>query len=183
MRPRRRQDLPTARNVLLDIARLLVMLLLTVVLQTTLAPHVRVLGATPGFALVATVCVGLLRGPEIGAVFGFLTGACVSFAAFGPLGLDSLVLVVVGYAAGLYGETADVRSGLTPIVVVLGGTALGELLYSLTQFLLGHMVPFGFFMTRAFLPVIVLNTLLAAPAYLVTRLWLGEGVTDGPQPA
>lgn len=181
-RPRRLEP-TTWRGVALDLARLLVMLLLTVLLQTTVAPHIRVLGASPDVAMVAVVCVGLLRGSEAGAVFGFLTGACISFAVFGPLGLSSLVLVIVGYAAGRYAETADTSSGFAPIVVVVGGTALGELLYSLAQFLLDNQVPFGFFITRIFLPLIVLNALLAAPGYLVARLWLREEVTDGAQPA
>jgi rod shape-determining protein MreD len=183
MRRRRRTEPTTWRHVTLDLARLLVMLVVTVLLQTTVAPHIRVLGASPDVALVAVVCVGLLRGPEAGAVFGFLAGAGISFAVFGPLGLSSLVLVVVGYVAGRYAEAAATSSGLAPIIVVLGGTALGEVLYSLVQFLLDHQVPFSFFFTRVFVPVIVLNTLLAAPGYLLARLWLGEGVADGPQPA
>jgi rod shape-determining protein MreD len=183
MMRRRRMEPTTWRHVTLDMIRLLVMLIVTVLLQSTLAPHIRVLGASPDVALVAVVCVGLLRGPEVGAVFGFLTGAGISFAVFGPLGLSSLVLVIVGYVAGRYAETADTSSGFTPIIVVLGGTALAEVLYSLVQFLLDHQVPFGFFMVRVLLPEVVLNTLLAAPGYLLARLWLREGVADGPQPA
>lgn len=167
----------------MGVARLAGMLIITVLLQSTLAPHVRMLGASPDFALVAVVCVGLVRGSETGAVFGFLTGACVAVAVFGPLGLSSLVLVLVGYFAGRYAETADPSSGMAPIVVVVVGTALAEITYALAQFLLGRQAPFGFFFVHALLPELVLNGLLAAPGYLLARLWLREGVTHGARPA
>jgi rod shape-determining protein MreD len=173
----------TWQGVALDVARLTSMLVVTVLLQATLAPHVRILGASPDFTLIAVVCVGLLRGSEVGAVFGFIAGLCVAMAVFGPLGLSSLVLVIVGYVAGRYAETADASSGLAPIFVVAVSTALAEILFTLSQFLLDRQAPFGFFMVHALLPVLVLNTLLAAPGYLLARLWLREGMGDGSRQA
>lgn len=152
------------------------MLVLTVLLQTTIASHVRVLGASPDFALLAAVSVGLLRGSEIGALFGFIVGVGVAISLFGPLGLSSLVLVVVGYFSGRYAETADVASGWTPVVAVLVGTAVAQFLAIVMQFLLERQTPLSFVVTRVFLPSMVLNALLAAPMYLLTRLWLREGV-------
>ncbi|MGO8683878.1 MAG: rod shape-determining protein MreD, partial [Thermoleophilia bacterium] len=63
-------------------ARLFAVLLVAVLLQTTIAPFVRILGANPDFVLILVVCVGLLRGPERGAGFGFLAGALVSLILF-----------------------------------------------------------------------------------------------------
>jgi rod shape-determining protein MreD len=166
----------TWQGVAVDVGRLAFMLVVTVLLQATLAPHVRILGASPDFTLIAVVCVGLLRGSEAGATFGFIAGFCVAVAVFGPLGLNSLVLVAVGYSAGRYAETADASSGLAPIVVVAAGTAVAEVLFMLSQFLLDRQAPFGFFFAHALLPVLVLNTLLAAPGYLLARLWLREAV-------
>ena len=184
MRAARNQALPaTWQGAALDVARLAAMLLITVLLQATLAPHVRVLGASPDFALIAVVCVGLARGSEVGAVFGFLAGACVAMAVFGPLGVSSLVLVLVGYFAGRYAETADASSGLAPIVVVVVSTALAEITYALAQFLLDRRAPFGFFFVHALLPELLLNALLAAPGYLLARLWLREGVSSGTRAA
>jgi len=166
----------TWQGVAADVARLAVMLVVTVLVQATVAPHVRILGASPDFTLIAVVCVGLLRGSEAGALFGFIAGLCMAVAVFGPLGLVSLVLVIVGYFAGRYAETADTSSGLAPIVVVAVGTAVAEVLYTLAQFLLDRQAPFGFFFVHALLPVLVFNSLLAAPGYLLARLWLREGL-------
>jgi rod shape-determining protein MreD len=168
----------TGRMVAAEIGRLALMLVVTILLQTTIAAHVRVLGAGPDFALLAVVAVGLLRGSEIGALFGFVVGVGVAVTVFGPLGLSSLVLVVVGYFAGRYAETADSSSGWTPVLAVLAGTMVAQLLATAMQFLLDRQTPFGFVVLRVFLPSLILNGLLAAPIYLLTRLWLREGVSD-----
>jgi rod shape-determining protein MreD len=158
-----------------DLARLAVTLFAAVLLQTTVAPNIRILGANPDFALIVIVCVALLRGAEVGAVFGFLTGTLVAVALMQPLGLSAFVFVLVGYLAGRYAETADLPAGVAPLVSVFAATLLAHLLLALAQSLLERQVPLGFFLGRVLLPSLVLNTLLAAPFYLLVRAWLHEG--------
>lgn len=175
MRPRAPARLWTWRVVMLEVARLAAMLLATVLLQSTVAPHIRILGARPDLPLLAVICVGLLRGPEIGAIYGFLSGALAAVAMFGPPGVDSLVLVIIGYVAGRYGETVDTSSAWAPLSAACGGTLVAKVISASAQYLLDRTVPVGFFIGRAVLPALVLNTLLIAPAYLAARFWLREG--------
>ena len=155
-----------------EIARLVVTLVVATLLQTTVAPNIRILGANPDFALIIVVCVGLLKGSEIGAVFGFLTGTLVAIALMEPLGLSAFVFVLVGFLAGRYAETADLSAGYAPLVSAFAATLLADVLLAMAQFLLAREVPLGFFLGRVLVPSLVLNTLLAAPLYLVVRLWL-----------
>jgi rod shape-determining protein MreD len=162
---------------MLDIARLAALMLIAFLLQTIVSPHVRILGASPDFALLAVVCVGLLRGAEVGAIFGFVLGLLVSIALLAPLGVNSFVYVLIGYLAGRYAETADTSSWLAPVLMVLVCGFLYELLSMLVQFLLDRQVPLGYLFTHVVIPEVILDTLLAAPAYVVARLWLREGVS------
>ena len=57
-------------------------------LQTTVAPNIRILGASPDFALIVVVAVALQRGALTGAAFGFLTGVLVGVALLEPLGMS-----------------------------------------------------------------------------------------------
>ena len=155
-----------------EIARLVVALLVAVLLQTTVAPHLRLLGAYPDFALIIVVCVALLKGSEIGAVFGFLTGMLTAIALMEPFGLSAFVFVLVGYFAGRYAETADLSAGFAPLLSVFVATLVANVLFAMAQFLLAREVPLGFFLGRVLFPSLVLNTLLAAPLYLLVRLWL-----------
>jgi len=155
-----------------EIGRLVVTLVVATLLQTTVAPNIRILGANPDFALIIVVCVALLKGSEIGAVFGFLTGTLVAIALMEPLGLSAFVFVLIGFLAGRYAETADLSAGYAPLVSAFSATLLANLLLAMAQFLLAREVPLGFFLGRVLVPSLILNTLLAAPLYLVVRLWL-----------
>jgi len=160
-----------------EVVKLGVTLLVATLLQTTLAPHLRLLGAYPDFALIAVVCVALVKGCEIGAVFGFLTGMATAVALMEPFGLNAFVFVLVGFLAGRYAETAELSASVAPLVSVFAATCLANVLLAMAQFLLLREVPFGFFIGRVLFPALVLNTLLAAPIYLVVRVWL-QGAGD-----
>jgi rod shape-determining protein MreD len=171
VRPARQQEeraWPTGGEV----ARLAAVLVVAVLLQTAVAPHLRLLGANPDFALIAVVCVALIKGSETGAVFGFLTGMITAIALMEPFGVAAFVFVPIGYFAGRYAETADLPAGLAPLLTVFVATLVANLLFALAQFLLGRQVPLGFFLGRVLVPSLVFNTLLAAPVYLLARLWL-----------
>ena len=159
-----------------EIARLVVALLVAGLLQTAIAPNIRILGANPDFALVVVVCVALLRGAEIGAVFGFLAGSLIATALMEPIGLGAFISVIVGYFVGRYAETADLSAGLAPLVSAFAATFIASVLYAVAQGLLDRQVPFGFFAVHVLVPSLILNTLLAGPIYVVVRFWLrGEG--------
>jgi rod shape-determining protein MreD len=155
-----------------EIARLLVTLVVATLLQTTVAPNIRILGANPDFALIIVVCVALLKGSEIGAVFGFCAGTLVAIALMEPLGMSAFVFVLVGFLVGRYAETADLSAGYAPLVSAFAATLLADVILAVAQFLLAREVPLGFFLSRVLVPSLILNTLLAAPLYLVVRLWL-----------
>ena len=155
-----------------EVLRLAVVLLAAVLLQTAVAPHLRLLGAHPDFALIAVVCVALVKGSETGAVFGFLTGMLTAIALMEPFGLSAFVFVLIGYFAGRYAETADLPAGLAPLLTVFAATLVANVLFAMAQFLLAREVPLGFFLGRVLVPSLIFNTLLAAPVYLLVRLWL-----------
>ena len=161
--------------LLAEALRLAVVGVAAMLLQTTVSPNVGVLGAHPDFVLIVVVCVGLLRGSETGAVFGFVLGGLVSIPLFEPAGIGSFVMVVIGYLAGRYGETVDLSPGFLPVIAVLAASLLGETMYALAQFLLDRQAPAYYVATHVIVPLAVLNTLLAAPVYLVVhRLFGGE---------
>ncbi len=167
-----------------ELIRLAALMLAAVLLQTTVAPNIRVLGANPDFVLIVVVSVALLRGAETGAIFGFLCGTLVAVALLEPLGMSALVLVVVGYFTGRYAETADLSAPVAPVVGVFAATLLANVLYAGLQYLLERQVPFGFWFTRVLLPSLVLNTLLAAVSYLLIRFVLGgKGVLSTDETA
>lgn len=124
--------------------------------------------------LLALLSVGLLRGPVFGAALGFWAGLLVDVATFGTLGLTSLVLTLCGYWAGRIGEATSnhehqcARVLLTTLLLTVGA-AIAALLVHL---FLGQSAPVGALIVRSLLPSLLLNLLLAVPAYRLVRALL-----------
>jgi rod shape-determining protein MreD len=154
-------------------ARLALVLLLVLGLQTVIASRVSVLGVTADVFLIVVVMVGLQRGSVTGAVFGFCAGLVADMIFLEPLGLRTLIYLVAGYMAGRYPEAA----GPPGVWVVMLMTALVSLLsqtvYGIFQFLTGPQAAFFTMLRVQILPAALLDGLLSAPMYLgLTRLRL-----------
>lgn len=80
--------------------RIVVVTVVFVLAHLILAPHVRIMCATPGFLLVLTGCLAFLDGPRTGTLAGFVLGLTFDLTGSGPVGLSALLGSVAGYALG-----------------------------------------------------------------------------------
>jgi rod shape-determining protein MreD len=128
-------------------------------------------GGTPDLVLVTLVGVALLRGPIFGAAIGFYAGLLVDTATLETLGLSSLVLTVVGYWIGRYGETTGANRAHAPLLSVLVVTILYAVGGFALHFVLGDAVSARLVLIESLLPGIIFNLLLAVPVYALCR-WL-----------
>ena len=97
------------------------------------------------------------------------------------LGVTSLVLLAVGYAAGRLRELRDPAHGLVPVAVGAAATAVAAVGFSVLQFLLGVDAPVSLLLLRQILMTIVLNTLLALPVYLPAAACWRPFLPDDPR--
>jgi len=151
------------------------------ILQLTTVSQVAFFGVPADLSPLLVASVGLLCGSIAGASFGFGVGLFMDTVLAQTLGLSSLVLLAVGYAAGRLRELRDPAHGLVPVAVGAAATAVAAIGFSLLQFLLGVDAPVSLLLVRQILLVIVLNTLLAMPVYLVCRRLLGPFLPDDPR--
>jgi rod shape-determining protein MreD len=92
------------------------------ILQVSAFSSVTIGGGGPDVLLVTLVAVGLLRGSMTGAVAGFCAGLIVDITTLGTLGLTALLLTLVGYWAGRYGETTGRGRPHAPILTTMAAT-------------------------------------------------------------
>jgi len=151
------------------------LIIATVIIQTSVAPYLTVLGAKPDVALVMVVCLAMMRGPVWGASVGFAAGLLIDIALFQTLGISSFLFTLAGYFSGRYSEGVDPASWFPPVFIVFISTVVVQILYTMIMFLLGVEASVTFVLLRIVLPTAVLNSLLAVPIYVVTR-WLLGGV-------
>lgn len=164
-----------------SVSRLAGLVILGGILQLTAVAQVTIFGVPADLSPLLVVAVGLLGGSVAGALFGFSIGLFMDTALLQTLGITSLVLTTVGYAAGRLRELRDPAHGLVPVAVGAAGTAASAVGFSILQFLLGVDAPVSLLLIRQILLVIVLNTLISLPVFLLVRRLLGPFLPDDPR--
>lgn len=160
------------------VARLVALGILTALLQLAFFAKLSFLGASPDFAALVVLSLGLLGGSLSGAVAGFSIGLLIDALLLQTLGATALVLLTVGYLAGRYRETVGLptRGGLA----VIGGalTLLAALSFALIQVMLGVEADVSPLVARDIIVVSVLGMILAVPVHTMIRLLLRSALID-----
>ena len=139
------------------------------VLQVAVFSDVVLLRGTPDLLLVTLVAVSLRRGSTAGACAGFFGGLLVDTATLGTLGLTSLVLTLVGYWTGRYGETTGRDRTYAPFLTVAVMTLVYLLGLLAVRFMLAEPAPARVVLVDTFLQTLALNLLITWPVYRVVR--------------
>lgn len=163
------------------VTRLLAIGLVGGILQLTTVSQVAFFGVPADLTPLLVAAIGLLCGSIAGASFGFGVGLFMDTVLAQTMGLTSLVLVGVGYAAGRLRELRDPAHALVPVAVGAAATAAAAVGFTVLQFLLGVDAPVSLLLVRQILLVIVLNTLIAMPVYLACRRVLTQFIPDDPR--
>jgi rod shape-determining protein MreD len=127
------------RSLRVGVASVLVVVAL--VLQVAIFPHLAWEGIVPNFCLLVVVAAALVRGPSFAATLGFFAGLLLDLAppADHVAGRWALALVVVGFVAGLMRQ--DTRASATTIVATVAVSSfVGTSVYALSGIVLGDAV-------------------------------------------
>jgi len=137
------------------------LVLVALVLQVALFPHLAWEGIVPNFCLLVVVAAALVRGPAFGATLGFFAGLLLDLAppADHVAGRWALALVVVGYVAGLMRQ--DTRpTATTVILTVAAASFIGTSVYALSGVVLGDAVAGSGDLVRIVLVALLWDVLL-----------------------
>ena len=106
--------------------------------QVTMLNRIALPDGRPDLIVLVVVSLALVRGPEYGALLGFVSGLAADLVppADHTMGRLALAYAVVGYGAGLL-EDAEERSVLTTVLVVAAGSGLAVIAYAGIGALLG----------------------------------------------
>lgn len=160
------------------LGRLALVAMAAVLLQIAAVSQITVLGVSADLSPLVVMAVGLLCGSVAGALVGFGVGMLVDMALLQTLGISSLILLAVGYAAGRLRELRDPAHPLTPVAVGVAATAAGAVGFALIQFLLGIDAPVSLLLIREIMVTLVVNAALALPTYALVRRALAPYVPD-----
>ena len=151
-----------------DVAKAAAVFFAAVVLQVAVVSAFDPGGGSADLVLVFLTAVALLRGTIFGALAGFYAGFLLDAANLGTLGLSSLLLTLVGYWIGRYGETTGRDRAHAPLLAIAVVTVLYSLGSLAMHSLLGDPVSVRSGLD-AIPAAIVLNLLLTIPVYALCR--------------
>jgi rod shape-determining protein MreD len=161
--------------------RIAVIVVLGVLLQLSFFSRVALFHTSPDVLPALVVSLGLLGGSMTGAVSGFSIGLLVDCLLVESLGGTSLVLLGVGYLAGLFRERFEIHSPLVAPLLCMGLTLLAELGYAAVQLMLGIDAPVSLLIVRDIVLKSVYAFFLGWPIYLGVRRALRPALVEEPR--
>jgi rod shape-determining protein MreD len=150
-------------------AKAAVLLFFAVVVQVTIVGTIGIFGGSADLVLVILVAVALLNGATFGAFAGFWAGFLLDVALLETLGFTSLLLTLLGFWIGRYGETTGRGRAHAPLLSVAVGTVLYAAAGLILHFMLGDPASARVALIDALPPEVVLNLLLAFPVFALCR--------------
>ena len=163
------------------VARIVAICMLGVLLQLSFFSRIELFHVSPDILPALVVCLGLLGGSLTGAVSGFSIGLFLDCLLVEALGISSLVLLGIGYLAGLFRERFEIHSSLVPALLCMGLTLLAELGFGLVQLMLGLDAPLSTLIVRDLLLKSVYAFFLGWPVYLLVRRALRPALVEDPK--
>lgn len=155
--------------------------LLAVLLQLSFFSRVTLFHTSPDVLPAVVVVLGLLGGAMTGAVAGFSIGLLADGLLADELGGSSLVLLGVGYLAGLFRERFEIHSALVPPLLCMGLTFVAELGFAVVQLMLGIDAPISPLIVRDVLLKSIFAFFLGWPIYLGVKRALRPALVDEPR--
>ncbi|HEY1285646.1 MAG TPA: rod shape-determining protein MreD [Solirubrobacterales bacterium] len=159
-------------------ARLAAIVIVAVLLQLSFFSRVELVHVSPDILPAVVISLGLLGGSMTGAVSGFTIGFLVDSLLVEALGASSLVLLAVGYLAGLFRERFDIHSALVPPLLCMVLTLVAELGFGAVQLMLGVDAPVSVLVIRDMLLKSVYAFFLGWPIYFGLRRALRPALVE-----
>lgn len=161
---------------MLRAARLSLVVILLITVQTTWMADLRPLGVPGDLMLALAVAGGMSAGPVRGATIGFVAGMAMDLVLLTPFGLSALTYLAVGYAVGTVHDGVLRSAPWIPIVVAFVASVAGVVFYVMLGQLVGQQFRLPE-LPRVVLVTATINAALAFPLMAATR-WIEKAAPD-----
>jgi rod shape-determining protein MreD len=146
-------------------------LVILALVQVAWLARVQVWGAILDPLVPLIIAVGILKGAESGAVVGVAAGLLQDLlSGGGPLGVNGLSKLVVGFASGMFERSIYIENPLLPAIATFAGTLLGGVLLVIVALLVGLGVPPWPAVVARIIVQAVLNSAIAPVLFRTIRV-------------
>jgi rod shape-determining protein MreD len=162
----------------MKVARLFLVVLLALTLQTSLVSQLHTFGATGDIMLLLGIAAGIAGGAETGALVGFGAGLTFDLMLQSPFGLSALAYCLTGYVVGTFQGSVLRATWWIPMSSALIASALGTAVFALVGEVLGQESYVSLHLLAIIGVVSVLNAFLAPVAVRAMRWALGASTSQ-----
>jgi rod shape-determining protein MreD len=157
-------------------ARLILIALLFLALQTTVFNDMRPFGVCLQVMLLLAASAGLARGSDTGAIAGFIVGLLYDMVLATPMGLCAAVFATVGYLAGLGQSLVYAPTWWSRMLLASAASAIGMVLLPIASTVTGATGILNMHVLFVALIVGLFNGALSIPVERLCRWALTEPV-------
>lgn len=141
--------------------------LLCFLLQTTFFQKIALAGEVPNLILIVVVAVAYMRGRLEGMYVGFASGLLVDLIYSDLVGMNALLLVIVGYVVGICNEIYYRDELSIPIIIIAISDFAFNFAFYVLNFLLRGRFDVLYYIWRTILPEMVYTVLVAIVFYKI----------------
>lgn len=135
------------------------------IFQSTLLPHLAVLGVKVDLVMLLVAAWSIRRGVEAGLVWALIGGVAVDVLSAGPFGLSIVTLALVAVIAGGFGPGLRRSSIILPLVLIPLVSIVATLVGALILQAVGHPISWPVVVAMVVLPAALLDTLAVLIVY------------------
>ncbi|HHU79014.1 MAG: rod shape-determining protein MreD [Caldicoprobacterales bacterium] len=150
-------------------------LLGNVILQSTLLPCVQIVGTQPDTLILLVVCFGLLGGSAYGMLTGITGGLLQDILYGGPIGLNALQYMIIGYLVGVMYERIFLDRIILPAFFAFCGSLLRGLMMMPYLYFSRAEIPLNYGFTLVVLPEALYTAILMPLFYYLMSLLFSKG--------
>lgn len=146
-----------------------VLMIITVLAETSLLSNIYFLPAIPDFMLLCLIYVSVKNGKTFGEVNGFLSGLLLDFLSGTPFGLNCLLRSLFGYTCGAMKKMLNIESVWVSFCIGFFATLYKALIVFVISLLFPNYVNSYHLFSMVFAFELGFNTLLAPVVFKVLK--------------
>ena len=142
-------------------------LALTLIVDLMLLDHIKILGVKPDLMLIPVIFFGLFLGTGKGLESGLAAGILKDLFTLDFFGINTCILGLTGFLAGVLGTKFSRESKNTQILLVIFLTAFSMTLHYIlaSRFSKWINLDFGEYFGSSVVPTVIYTTLLSIPIF------------------
>lgn len=139
--------------------------ILCFLLQTTVFQNIALAGEVPNLILIVVVAVAYMRGRMEGMYVGFASGLLIDFVYGDLIGMNAVLLVIIGYLVGICNEIYYRDELSVPIILIAISDFMFNFAFYVFNFLLRGRLDVLYYIRRTILPEVVYTVLVSVVLY------------------